>query len=264
MAHTEQMMINGVLTDVTVFDSAAQEIDDAVAKADGAVRFDLEQSLTETQKGIARLNVGAAPDGYGLGGSAVTPPNETLNDAVLSGLYVCKSGYVGAPAGVANIEYGVVSVERRSGTNIIQKYWCEKNVNIPGSPYHLMRTYDGDSWGEWEWVNPPMVAGVEYRTIERYGRAVVYAKRISCGVGPSANAKKSIAHGVENMGILVSCSAVLTSGGASSLQIPYHLSDTNYGYASADYINVTLSAGDTSLSGYTSCFSLIKYTKTTD
>lgn len=32
MAHTEQKLINGVLTDVTVFDSSAQEIDDAAAK----------------------------------------------------------------------------------------------------------------------------------------------------------------------------------------------------------------------------------------
>lgn len=32
MAHTEQKLINGVLTDVTGFDSSAQEIDDAAAK----------------------------------------------------------------------------------------------------------------------------------------------------------------------------------------------------------------------------------------
>jgi hypothetical protein len=31
-------------------------------------------------------------------------------------------------------------------------------------------------WGEWEWVNPPMVAGVEYRTTERYKGVAVYKK----------------------------------------------------------------------------------------
>lgn len=84
MAHTEQMMINGVLTDVTVFDSAAQEIDDAVAKADGAVRFDLAQSLTEAQKGVARKNIGSASQ---------ADLDKTLNVVDVSTyIYVAKSG----------------------------------------------------------------------------------------------------------------------------------------------------------------------------
>lgn len=38
MAHTEQKLINGVLTDVTVFDKSAQEIDDSVVLAKNAVK----------------------------------------------------------------------------------------------------------------------------------------------------------------------------------------------------------------------------------
>lgn len=38
MAHTDDLMINGILTPVTVFDSSAQEIDDSVERSKNAVK----------------------------------------------------------------------------------------------------------------------------------------------------------------------------------------------------------------------------------
>lgn len=43
------------------------------------------------------------------------------------------------------------------------------------------------TWSEPEWVNPPMVVGVEYRTTERYMGMVVYAKLINFGYLPNAS-----------------------------------------------------------------------------
>ena len=37
------------------------------------------------------------------------------------------------------------------------------------------------AWTEWEWVNPPMEVGVEYRTAERHNGKVVYAKAVKLG-----------------------------------------------------------------------------------
>ncbi len=38
-----------------------------------------------------------------------------------------------------------------------------------------------DFWGPWEWINPPMDLGTEYRTTERYLGKPVYVKLVDCG-----------------------------------------------------------------------------------
>ena len=37
------------------------------------------------------------------------------------------------------------------------------------------------TWGPWEYINPPMAVGVEYRTTERYQGKPVYVKAVDCG-----------------------------------------------------------------------------------
>ena len=48
--------------------------------------------------------------------------------------------------------------------------------------YELRRVYNNKSWLPWEWVDPPMKLGVEYRTTERYLGNPVYKKMDSDGV----------------------------------------------------------------------------------
>ena len=55
---------------------------------------------------------------------------------------------------------------------------------------HLYRTVDGVT----EWVNPPMILGTEYRTIERHQGKAVYTKAVNCGSLP-ANSYKVLSHG---------------------------------------------------------------------
>lgn len=45
--------------------------------------------------------------------------------------------------------------------------------------YILKRVRFGGEWKPWEWENPPMLAGVEFRTTERWNSKPVYVKRIS-------------------------------------------------------------------------------------
>jgi len=61
-----------------------------------------------------------------------------------------------------------------------------------------MRDINNGVWGEWEFVNPPMLVGVEYRTTERYMGKPVYAKLFSFGaLGATAEVRR--AHGIENL-----------------------------------------------------------------
>ena len=53
-------------------------------------------------------------------------------------------------------------------------------------------------WQPWEWVNPPLIPGVEYRTTRRWNKRPVYEKSINTGA-LSAGTTKSVAHGVENI-----------------------------------------------------------------
>ena len=47
--------------------------------------------------------------------------------------------------------------------------------------------------GEKEWINPPLVAGVEYRTTERHTEKPIYTKMIDCGASAD---NKSIQYNV--------------------------------------------------------------------
>lgn len=65
-------------------------------------------------------------------------------------------------------------------------------------------------WQPWEWVNPPMALGVEYRTTERWNGKAVYTKVISFGYMPNAS-QKSVAHGLTTTAI-VGLHATTSSG----------------------------------------------------
>lgn len=48
------------------------------------------------------------------------------------------------------------------------------------------------NFGTWEWINPPMVLGAEYRTTERYLGRSVYKKLVALGEAPSTKGTKEI------------------------------------------------------------------------
>lgn len=50
--------------------------------------------------------------------------------------------------------------------------------------YAVMKTLSGGTWYPVEWVNPPMMVGVEYRTTERYMGKPVYAALVNVGAFP--------------------------------------------------------------------------------
>lgn len=124
--------------------------------------------------GVTAEGIGAAPDGYGLGGNIqrVTTAEE-LDAFRVSGW---KSFYnVSTPlqAGGTKIYTGVVRCDAYSES------YCVQTIYSVGSGYILQRLCAYGEWGEWEWVNPILYDGTEYRTTERIDGKAVYKKMVS-------------------------------------------------------------------------------------
>ena len=137
----------------------------------GAVSYEA-QTLTDDQKTQARGNIGAAPAGYGLGENIGKTVNDA-NMAVLSGWYY-HYGVTNAPYhGTTPLGYGMILVSAKYGY-----VWQTYFANTAGKHVKLQRysTDGGSTWTEWEYENPPMELGVEYRTTERYLSKPVYTQ----------------------------------------------------------------------------------------
>ena len=142
----------------------------------------------------------------GLGKSAKSI--DSLDNAKIFGLY---SSNVGVPDITGKVYWTCLVLPMNSTQTIVQ-------IAYQGTydPLRLaIRRMTSGVWGEWEYPNPPMGAGVEYRTIERYGGKAVYKKRIVYVSGNGTNPDItdagtvktiSIAHGISGFGELVSIS----------------------------------------------------------
>lgn len=113
-----------------------------------------------------------APSGYGLNNDFKTTANAAdVNGYLTNGWYkyANASGVTLVPGFV--VYYAVIRVDSYSTGYVEQTVYP---VAYPGCV--IQRTYRNDAWGEFEWVNPPMTTGVEYRTTERYNGSAVYKK----------------------------------------------------------------------------------------
>lgn len=81
------------------------------------------------------------------------------------------------------------------------------------------------SWQPWEWIDPPMELGTEYRTTQRHNGKCVYAMRIDCGAMPNKSSK-TISYAVPSGKV----SGVLSCVGHTSQgdPLPYVTSSSNY------------------------------------
>ena len=137
---------------------------------------------------LAKLE--AAPAGYGLGGECVDLPDYDWNNALSNGFY---RGKVNTLDGkwwfgevITHSSYNIVQRVTRQFSSIADtttQVWVERRV---------LSTDDGVTYeyGEWEFINPPMKLGVEYRTTERWNGKPVYVKAVkveSLGVGSSSS-----------------------------------------------------------------------------
>ena len=126
-----------------------------------------------------------------------------------------------------------------------------------------IRTIEAGDIGPWEWLNPPLQLGVEYRTVERYGGKPVYVMAVSLGTGPDANSQKTVYHNITNIQNIVDFGGgMVGSTGAISLPGVSSYNDDVYGFG-VNYSAFIWRATSIELTGYTGT-GWVKYTKTTD
>ena len=227
----------------------------------GSVRYDAAQSLTDGQKSQARGNIDAAPGGFGLGGnSKMLTPSDNLDTLMQNGWFQYNEN--NPPKGTlptALSPYASLIHVSVAGITCVQEAY-----DVTDSAFHgtvLRRTVYGLGAGAkiypWEYENPPMKLGVEYRTTERYNVKAVYAKMVDCGVVPSVGSYKTVEISGANIRSVEAYSPMrgntLPFYGADGLELAIqggfgNILIRNYSHGSSD----------------TNIYATIKYTKDTD
>lgn len=224
------------------------------------VRYDAAQSLTDAQKQQARANIAAAPDGFGLGGSATLLTSADNLDALMkTGWFYYNTS--NAPQGTlptALTPWAVLIRVSAAGNTCVQEAYDPTDSGFHGTV--LRRTIYGVGTGAkiypWEWVNPFMQLGVEYRTTERYNGQPVYCKLVNFGALPNAT-RKGVKHNIPNVSSVIS-----VYGSAQDQAIGVGAFGAQVTGINADNTIVAIwTSAD--LSNY-SAYVAIKYTKTTD
>ena len=216
---------------------------------------------------------GKAPAGFGLE-STTRPPNNSLDELHTNGWYQCAKGYTGAPTGHGTINYGTVFAINRWGQHTTQ-FYVSQPEDIIGSPLMLVRNYSVSkgTWNPWEWINPPMVLGTEYRTTERYNGKPVYVKTVrhtlTADTGSTSTVTNFAINGsVSNVDSIVDVSGVYVNTEGRKYKLPAMGGNGNV-FVSFNavvkgtlYLVVIVNKDVLPANGY---FDIVfKYTKTTD
>ena len=162
---------------------------------------------------ITPAAIGAAPSGFGLGGIA----EKTLTTmAEIDAFKVNGVAYVDLPSGgtsdrIEKQGYGILECV---ATNRYYKqtfsYYYKNNGGL-SQMERIWYIYDNINWMPWEWVNPPMLSGVEYRTIERYFGKPVYMKKIEIPALGN-NAQVTARHNISGFDRCISISGATSDG----------------------------------------------------
>lgn len=140
----------------------------------------LSVSMGKIMKAITVIG-GKAPAGYGLGEST----GQYVSDcdlALANGWYQTDADTLNTPDTVGS-HGGSLFVSNYGTDQTVQTFF---EIGYSAVQHILIRRQAWGDWKPWEWVNPPMTVGVEYRTIERYMGKVVYTKLIDCGEAANA------------------------------------------------------------------------------
>ena len=188
-----------------------------------------------------------ASAGYGLGEYAKQVDSTEDIDTIKS--FGAYSWNANKPANAPSDYMCMIPVFRNStnGTQYFQRDTLQGAYEVCGR-----RVMADGVWGEFEWINPPMEVGKEYRTIERRQGKAVYTKLVDCGAMPNTESK-IVAHNCAAIMMLRCCGT--TNLGTT---IPYRWNDS-YTAVSADRTNIHLCT-NADFSGQT-CMVQLWYTK---
>lgn len=121
-------------------------------------------------------------DGFGLGQAKVIAVADL--DSITAPGWYCASETATIAGSTANYWYFHVSAYGAGDACCIQEAYPVNSYNTK-----MVRFARASTWGEWEYVNPPMISGVEYRTTERHQGKAVYVRYIDLGNLPESGSK---------------------------------------------------------------------------
>lgn len=210
-----------------------------------------------------------APAGYGFGDAVQSIETTSAEESYET--YCAKVDAVldGMPDKTAKLVLAYPpAVYGKAGTTVSLLYKSDANYvvlsNIGSADtalcgWRMIRLKKSSSepsaWQPFEWEHPPMQIGVEYRTTERYNSKPVYKKAINTGA-LSAGTSKSVAHGVQNIGLRLSALYGLNNGGDNLVSNP----GITGILVDGSNITITTAAGFSTSNSWV----VIAYTKTTD
>ena len=246
--------LTGQPAQVDQLDHTAQEIDDAIARALPGGAIDLEK----------------APSGFGGFGEVQSKidinNNETAFNSAIDGLLSRMKD--GASMQIRFANYPVYGDDGAIFSGFLFKssnnYVVLRGTNYVGGS--IQKAKSGGTWKPWEWVNPPMELGVEYRTTERYQGKPVYVKMVDFGALPNKTTKR-VDPNITNFSKLVDMRIIIAVSDGS-----YHI-NTSFGGDTPVTINnrswFKLSTGGISIKtvidqSADSAIVTLRYTKTTD
>ena len=198
-----------------------------------------------------------APAGHGLGENLPTVDKAGLNNWNSSGWRVYYDEIN------PDSTLGSIAFVRCNGNNasitgaVIQEAHKQDKygVNI------LTRVYINGEWKPFEWVNPPMQVGLEYRTTERWQGKPVYYKVVDFGGLPNETTV-AVPIGVENIEWVFLDLSKSWAGPVSDLSTNYIANGANITELCVrdGKISITTNANMTGTLAYIT----VKYTKSTD
>lgn len=249
--------------DYYVSQYSGEEIDERLTAAHNAVRYDAAQTLTDAQKTQARANIAAAPDGFGLGGSAtLLTPSDNLDTLMKNGWFYYNTS--NAPQGTlpsALASCATLVHVSAAGDTCVQEAYDSTDSGLHGTV--LRRTVYGVGTGAkiypWEYENPPMLLGIEYRTTERYLGKPVYKKMIAYTGALTADYSQ-MSHNIANIDAVCGCYAELFVS-STRLSTP-RFDGGNFIVFSASQ-SVIIKQSNSDYSSYSARVTL-SYTKSTD
>ncbi len=165
----------------------ASKADKAVPSTAGNIAtLDAAGNLVDSGKQPTAAGLGCAPAGYGYGSPITTKIyNQGGTDAdflsTLEAVYGTMTSETCMQVQVLDSNLGTYYVWTGTLYKNYSDYGWLQVTSYNGNT--VQRIKSGGTWQPWEWVNPPMAAGVEYRTTERYQGKPVYCKSIDGGIG---------------------------------------------------------------------------------
>ena len=216
------------------------------------------QTLTDAQKTQARANIAAAPDGFGLGNGSVTlTSSDNLDNVTGNGWYYWGSS---VPANAPTLIHaysspGYCGMFMIGSSQIVVSFNARNNM--------AMRSENNEGWTPWEYINPTLKIGVEYRTTERYQEKPVYTRLVDFGSFPNSTQKDvqipEEGFYAQNVCIDFTKSVVTYPNDTRTSILPFKNGITEISVNNA-CVRVTTSSDLSRASGYI----CVKYTKSTD